>query len=234
VRNFITPTIRALILVLVALTPANLARAAIVNITDTTFNTSNFASVVVGGSAPSQTTVSLTRVPNGGITGDALTAAINGPGSFTFDVGLFKTDQTWNPANGLLTGIAYEYWYRAANASEFLGIRLALRQAGGVFAASSTYAEPPIYSSNWQRRTGSVDVPSAFARVSGPGPALDLSPSGAPIELGFLASRGDFASGTRYFKTSLWSFDLTYTPIPAPSVLAPLALSIGILRRRAR
>jgi MYXO-CTERM domain-containing protein len=214
------------------------ASAAVVTVLDTAFAPGTWQASVLGGNAAGSTTVGLSTQTGAGVTGNAQTVTINGPGSFTFDCGVFKTNYAWNPAtDGLLTGIDWETWHKTTGPSEFAGWRLAAKQGNTTFLANSTFFEPQLFSPNWQRRTGAVDPATAFNATWGPPATLNLGPSGSLITFGFVVTRGDLASGTRYWRHSFFKLDLTHEPVPAPGAIAVALLGLGAggtCRRRRR
>ncbi|MBL8891180.1 MAG: PEP-CTERM sorting domain-containing protein [Planctomycetaceae bacterium] len=208
--------------------------AGLVTIHDRTFSNGTWAASVLGGTNVSS--VSLSRLIGQGVTGDALRTTINGSGAFTFDVQQFKQDRPFVTVDdGVIESIGWEIWYKVENSSQFASWRLAARQAGTTYVANSTYFEPQLFSANWQRRHGTI-APNAFSRVSGPGSVtLDTSVGGAPIEFGYILSRGVFLTGNTSYRASFFTLDIQTTAVPEPSSLVfigtTLAMAISIRRR---
>jgi hypothetical protein len=197
---------------LCAVRPA-IAHGSLVTIHDQSFTPGTWDGRLIGGT--NATGAALFQEP-GGVTGNAQRTQVTGSGSFTFDVEQYKNDADFDPAIGSIDSIGYEMWCRVTGASEFASFQLAARQGGGTFRAPATFFEPPIFSTNWQRITGSVS-PANFQRMTGSGlPTLDLSPSAPPIEFGYLLSRGVFQSGTTNYRASFFTVDVSYTPVPEP------------------
>jgi hypothetical protein len=209
--------------------------AGLVTIHDRTFTNGTWTASVLGGT--NVTSVSLTRLLGQGVTDDALRTTINGSGSFTFDVQQFKTDRPFvTNTDGVIQSIGWEIWYKVENASQFASWRLAARQGGSTYVANSTYFEPQLFSANWQRGHGTI-APTAFSLVTGPGsPGLDTSASGAPIEFGYILSRGVFRSGSTPYRTSFFTLDIQTAAVPEPNSLmlmgVGLAVAIGLRRGR--
>lgn len=225
-----------LILPVWALLIADLSQAGVITIHDQTFTPGTWNVSILGGT--NVTSASLTRLAGQGVTGDAQRTSISGSGSYTFDVQQFKTDRPFNPATeGSIQSINWEVWYRVASASQFAGWRLAARQGGATFVASTTYFEPVLFTSTWQRATGAIPV-TAFARVTGSGSSqLDTSSTGLPIEFGYLLSRGVFAAGSTNYTASFYTLDITtlaIVPEPVTSFVVGLTTSCGLLVSRRR
>jgi hypothetical protein len=214
------------------------ASAAVVTVLDTTFAPGTWQASILGGNSAGSTTVGLSTQTGAGITGNAQTVTINGPGLYSFNSGCFKGDYAWNPAtDGLLTGIGWETWHKTTGPSEFAGWRLAVRQGSTTFVGNSSYFEPALFASQWQRRTGAVDPATAFSATWGPSATLDLGPTGGLVHFGFVLTRGDLAAGTRFWRHSFFKLDLTYEPVPAPGAIAVALLGLGAggtCRRRRR
>ena len=201
---------------------------------DESFLTGTWAVSVLGGT--NVTGASLTRLAGAGVTGDAQRTTITGSGSYTFDVQQFKTDRVWTPIlDGEITGLAWEVWYRVTGASEFAGFRLAAHQGNSTYLAGNTYFEPALFSSNWQRATGSV-LPTDFGRASGTGPStLDFSAGAPSIQFGYELSRGVFQAGNTNYQASFYTLTIDAKPTPEPGSAMLLAIGLvvlGCVRRR--
>ena len=212
--------------------------ADVVTIHDESFTPGTWDVEVVGGSRVSGAT--LTQEVGAGVTGNAQRTTISGSGTYTFDVVQFKTDRLWESRiDGEMINIKWEAWYRVANASEFAGFQLAARQSDTIYRAPSTYFEPALFTSSWQKRPGGANrfvSPTEFVKFSGSGPSrLDLSRNGDPIEFGYMLSRGIFRSGATRYRTSFFDLQIETIPIPEPSsVLVALSLSALVGCRRHR
>jgi hypothetical protein len=218
------------IMLLVTLFVFSPARADLMIIHDQTFLNSNWD--VIKGNGTNFASVAVSRIVNGGVTGDAqVTSAFRtfGASSFTYEVEHYKTDASFAPSSqGTITSIDWQLWYKFQGTSTYGALRLLARQGNGFYIANATYTEPQNASPFWQKASGTI-TPNAFSLFRGTGAGtLDFGSGAAPIQFGYMNSSSVFLPVPRVdYSASFFDLQITSTAVPEPS--CALLMLVGLL-----
>jgi MYXO-CTERM domain-containing protein len=235
----VSPTARSFRIVLALGALCGQANAAVVVINDNQFTPGTWSATVLGGSAGSGTSASLsTQAGGAGQFGNAMTTTISSASNpFTFDVGLFKNRAWISSVDGLINSITFRMRHQSPSDAYYGEIRFAARQGNRVYVANGPPYVVQTYNSSWYEISRTLNL-SDFNPAFGSTVPLDGSAGGGSIVFGFIDSRSDFTfGGPRYWRTAAWSMTATTSDVPAPGAIAVALLGLGAggtCRRRRR